>query len=142
MSKMADHAGERSCGGGGGHGEWGTGERARPEGLGRVGARPGPRRRHRGLRRRRPVPEPWGPSRLPGRGPPSIPPTRSHASRAGLQIQGSAPRPAQPTSLISDCPHPEGGLPQVLSAPQDGGGRETPCRLCPEGQFPRHTRRP
>ena len=119
-------AGERSRGGEAAaaeSGEWGVhaAQRARAgSGL----ARPAPP--PLGVPEPPPVPELRGLSRLLGRGPPPSPPTRSHASRAGLEVQESVPRRAQLTSLISHC-LPAGRRPSSSPlAPQDGEGRETP----------------
>lgn len=114
----------------------GTGGARGPRGSGRVGARRARAAATRGS-------GDAAPSRSPGAFP---------ASRAGGLLH---PLPPGPTPLARGCRFrdprpgrhslhrlsvtvltPEGGLPQVLSAPQDGGGRETPCRLCPEGHFP------
>lgn len=133
---MADHVQVRGAAGEGAAAESGEWGRTQPKGLGPARGSPGPRRRHTGLRSRRP-------SRSSGAFP---------ASWAGGLLHPLPPRPT-PLALgwrfrdrrpswhslhrLSVTALPlEGGLLQVLSAPQDGEGRETPCRLCPEGNFP------
>lgn len=134
-------AGERSHGGGGGRGEWGVGAHGAQgarEGSGLARPAPPPL----GALEPPPVPELWGLSRLPGRGPPPSPPTRSHASCAGLEVQESAPRRAQPTSLISDCLSAGGRPPASPQYPPRPGREGDPLPTLSGGGLPRHTRQP
>lgn len=114
-------------------GEW---ERTGPKGLGKARDSPDPRRRHSGLWSRRP-------SRSSGAFPASraggllhpLPPGPMLLAR-GWRCRNRRPGGHSLHRLSATVFLLEGGLPQVLSTPQDREGRETLCPLFPEGDFP------